>query len=213
MGGAYGAQWVGDHDIGLGVNAIAWKGPYCITGGFQDGHDGDNSNYPDFGSFSKGQFVYLAEMGMGRDPSGPDEFSARVTASHLDLDDGSNPDKGSGESLIVSLLKRHASQWAVAGRWSKSFGRLSSDYRELGSLSFMWLEPFSRPRDLLGVGAFVGDPSDSSKGSEKGLDVFYRIQLTQALNITADIQYWNRRDAGDGTTNTWIYGIRGLFAF
>jgi hypothetical protein len=60
----------------------------------------------------------------------------------------------------------------------------------------MWLEPFGRLQDLAGLGLFVGDPSEASRGLESGVEVIYRLRLTQAVSVMADLQYWLRDDPG-----------------
>jgi carbohydrate-selective porin OprB len=109
---------------------------------------------------------------------------------------------------MFSALKRFDGRWALSGRWSKSFDRLSSQYRELLSLGSLSLNPFGRPSDILGLGIFAGDPSDTSAGTEHGMEIFYRLQLTQALNIMPDLQYWKRNGNTTSRTDAWVAGIR-----
>jgi len=75
------------------------------------------------------------------------------------------------------------------GRWSKSFARLSSDYRELLSLGAAWLQPFGYDNDFVGLGVFFGTPSDSQKGNERGAELSYKLRFTQAFSLMPDLQY------------------------
>ena len=122
------------------------------------------------------------------------------------------PDKGRGQSAIVSAYQQFDGRWALAGQWSRSFERLSSDYRELASGAVLWLEPFSRSHDILGLGAFVGDPSDSSRGSESGGEIFYRLQVSQGTHLMPSLQYWSEDDA-DSDREAWVAGLRLNFEF
>lgn len=208
LAAAAGAQWFGSNDIGLGANVVWWRGPWYLSGSVTDAKA--NRHYPDFESLSAGRFLYLGEIGFESDPGGPNELTVRATASHLDIHDENG---GPGQAAIVSALKRFDDRWAVVARWSKSIGRLSSDYRELLSIGSLWLAPFGRSRDLLGIGAFTGDPADTSLHRESGGEIFYRLQLSQGFSVMPDLQYWRRgQDSGD-RMEAWIAGIRFNFDY
>jgi hypothetical protein len=202
LAAAGGAQWVGSNDIGLGVNGIAWKDPFYVSLAFIDGKA--NRQYPDFASFFDGQYLYLGEVGIERDVDGPNEAALRLTVSHLDLDDGDGP----GQSVMLSGDRRFNGRWALAGRWSRSFERLSADHRELYSLGVLWLVPLSRTQDIAGVGVFSGEPSDAGRGWESGAEVFYRVRLTQGVGMMPDVQYWSRDDRDGDSARTWVFGVR-----
>ncbi len=203
---AAGAQWVGANDIGLGLNWIGWKAPFYVSAAIMDGKA--NRQYPDFSSLADGQMLYLGEVGMETDLDGPNETAVRLTFGHLDVQDGEEPSKGPGQTLMLTADRRFGGSWALAGRWSRSFTRLSSEYGELVQLGLMWLTPLGRPQDIAGVGIFAGDPSDESRATESGGELFYRVQLTQAINLMPDIQYWHRNDQGAAAVNTWVWGVR-----
>ena len=210
LAAAAGAQWVGNNDIGLGANLVFWKRDYYMSVAAIDGKA--NRQYPDFKSLVDGEFLYLAEIGFEHDLDGPNETIFRLTGSHLDLD-GNNPEKGPGQSLMFSAERRFNGQWATFGRWSKSYKRLSSDYRELLSLGIAWLQPMGFRQDFLGLGLFVGDPSDPDKGDEYGAELSYKLQLTQDISVMPDLQYWYRSDPDNQKISTWIVGFRGNFEF
>ena len=211
LAAAGGAQWVGNNDIGLGVNGVFWKNPLYVSVAVMDGNA--NLNYPDFASLADGQLLYLAELGFERDVDGPNEAAVRLTVSHLDLRDGEGPEHGPGQSVMISADRHFGGHFALAGRWSKSFERLSADYRELASLGLMWLRPFSRLQDIAGLGFFVGDPSDPDRGTESGFEIFYRLKLTQALSVMSNLQYWSRDDRHGEGPRTWVWGIRAEFEY
>ena len=210
MAAAAGAQWVGNNDIGLGINVVASQGSHYVSIAAIDGKA--NRKYPQFDSLLDWELLYLAEVGLERDLGGPDETVVRLTASHLDVS-GESPNEGPGQSLMFSAERRFDNLWAVFVRWSKSYERLSGDYRELLSVGTAWLQPFGFNHDFLGFGVFIGDPTDPEKGDEYGAEWSYKIQLTQDVSLMPDLQYWYRKDANDQQTSTWIAGIRGNFEF
>ncbi len=210
MASAAGAQWVGNNDIGLGANLVVWQGPYYVSVAAIDGKA--NREYPQFNSLLDGELLYLAEVGFERDLDGSNEAIIRITTSHLDLT-GQNPEEGPGQSLMLSAERRFNDDWATFVRWSKSYKRLSADYRELLSVGVAWLQPFEFDQDFLGLGFFVGDPTNSERGDEYGAELSYKLQLTQDASLMPDLQYWYRDDPGGQRTSTWVIGIRANFEF
>ena len=205
-----GAQWVGNNDIGLGANLLLWRGPYYVSVAAIDGKA--NRKYPQFDSLLDGQLLYLAEVGFERDLDGPNEAIFRVTTSHLDLP-GQNPGDGPGQSLMLTGERRFDGEWVAFFRWSKSYNRLTADYQELLSVGTAWLRPFGFSQDFLGLGIFVGDPSNPERGDESGAELSYKLQLTQDISVMPDLQYWHRDDPDGQRTSTWIGGIRANFEF
>jgi hypothetical protein len=207
LAAAGGAQWVGNNDIGLGINALYWKTPFYISVAVMDGKA--NRNYPDFKSLVDAEFLYLAEVGLERDVDGPNEAAIRITYSYLDLTDKSGP----GQSLMISGDMLFNGVWGIAARYSRSFKRFTSDYKELVSLGFLWEQPFSRSQDLAGLGVFTGKPSDPDHNWESGIELFYKLQLTNAISLLPDIQYWFRNDQNSSAVQTWIFGLRSEIEF
>jgi hypothetical protein len=207
LAAAGGAQWVGNNDIGLGINALYWKTPFYISAAVMDGKA--NRNYPDFKSLGDAEFLYLAEVGFERDADGPNEAALRITYSYLDLKDKSGP----GQSLMISGDILFDGAWGIAGRYSRSFKRLTSDHKELVSLGFLWENPLDRPQDLVGLGVFTGKPSDAELNWESGIELFYKLQLTNAIGLLPDIQYWFRNDENISDVQTWIFGLRSEIEF
>ena len=207
LSAAGGAQWVGYNDIGLGAIFGAWKQPFYITLATIDGNA--NRKYPDFGSLASFKMLYIVEIGLERDPGGPQEATLRLTGSHLDIDSGEGP----GQSVMVSGDIHFNGIVALAGRWSKSFNRLSADYRELFSLGTLWLNPFSRRQDILGIGFFTGKPSKVQLGWESGFELFYKMQITNAVSLMPDFQFWFRDQADSSGLESWVYGVRSEVEF
>ena len=207
LSAAGGAQWVGYNDIGLGTILGAWKRPFYLTLGVIDGNA--NRKYPDFSSLGNWEMLYIGEMGLEWDPGGAKEATLRFTASHLDLDSNG----GSGESLMISGDIQLSSSFALAGRWSKSFRRLTADYQELFSLGTLWTNPFSRGQDLMGFGLFSGKPSKNDLGWESGFEIFYKLQLTNAIGLMPDLQFWFRDDKRNENVESWVWGIRSEIEF
>ncbi len=206
LASAAGAQWVGSNDIGLGAQIVAWKHDLYATFSVIDG-DADRK-FPDFSSLAEGRLLYLGEVGIERDMDGPNEFAIRFTFTHLDETVRDGTVKPPGESAIISFERKFDDRWALAGRWSKSYRRLTADYQELYSFGLLLLRPFSFDDDSVGLGLFAGDPADSGKGTEYGAEIFYKLRLTQDVSFMPDIQYWHRDDSDGTQVRSWVYGVR-----
>jgi hypothetical protein len=205
LAAAGGAQWAGANDIGLGAHIQGWMNGFYASLAIADG-DADRKA-PSFSSLADGRLLYVTEFGFEQDLDGPDAFSIRLTLSHLDETqrDGVKPP---GEAAIVSISRKFADRWAVAGRWSKSYRRLTSEYKELYSLALLRLRPFGFDDDFAGFGVFVGEPTDATKGTEYGAELNYKFRLTQALSVMPDVQYWHRNDSGGAHIRSWVIGFR-----
>ena len=158
LAAAAGAQWVGENDIGLGVNVVGWRQPFYASVAVMDAKA--RRTWPDFDSPQDGELLYVGEVGYERDEGGPNHAALRVAFSHIDLDDGANPQKGPGYALVVSGLRCFYGRFALFGRWTHSWNRESAKYQELLSVGTAWTRPFGRSRDFLGFGVWIGDPSD-----------------------------------------------------
>jgi len=210
LAAAAGAQWVGENDIGLGVNVVGWRQPFYASVAVMDAKA--RRTWPDFDSPQDGELLYVGEVGYERDEGGPNHAALRVAFSHIDLEDGANPQKGPGYALVVSGLRRFDGRFALFGRWTQSWNRESAKYQELLSAGTAWTRPFGRSQDFLGFGVWIGDPSDPDRHTEYGLELSYRIQLTQGLSLLADLQYWLREKEGDDV-RAWIPGVRVNFDY
>ena len=140
-------------------------------------------------------------------------MSTRLTVSHLDetIEDGVN--KPAGQSVILSFARKFHDRWVFTGRWSKSFRRLTADHRELYSAGVLRLAPAGLDGDSFGFGVFAGDPSDASRGTEYGAEVFYKLRLTQDISVMPDLQYWHRDDSDGAKVRSFVYGVRINFAY
>ena len=62
------------------------------------------------------------------------------------------------------------------------------DFQQRAALGFQVKEPFGFPEDRLGVGAWWGEPTNPTLNDERGIEVFYRAQVSPFLQITPDVQ-------------------------
>jgi carbohydrate-selective porin OprB len=60
--------------------------------------------------------------------------------------------------------------------------------------------PFGRARDWIGFAFMWGDVSDDSRSDEYALETYWRIHLTERLELTPDLQIHVHPDRGDGVS-------------
>ncbi|MGI9364805.1 MAG: carbohydrate porin [Rhizobiaceae bacterium] len=60
--------------------------------------------------------------------------------------------------------------------------------------------------DLFGVGVTVADPSDRTLQIQTTFEAFYRLDLSDNLALTADVQHLS--NPGFNSKNPWVFGLR-----
>jgi carbohydrate-selective porin OprB len=76
-----------------------------------------------------------------------------------------------------------------------------------------------RPRDRFGIGIYHIEPSDGFPlpalgiGEETGFEMFYSVQLLEAVTVTADFQYIDTALGGgplvlEKPDDAWVGGLR-----
>jgi len=72
-------------------------------------------------------------------------------------------------------------------RYAYSDGKVKPT-RQTIATGFGFKDPFNRKDDLLGFGIAWGSPSDRSLRDQYVTEVFYRHQLTDAIEVTPSLQ-------------------------
>jgi len=73
--------------------------------------------------------------------------------------------------------------------------------------------PCNRPDDMFGVGVAWGDPTDPMVDDETVIETFYRIQLTDTLTVTPDLQFILDPGANPARDVIVVAGVRLQFLF
>ncbi|MCP4398129.1 MAG: carbohydrate porin [bacterium] len=71
---------------------------------------------------------------------------------------------------------------------------------------------FSESQDLLGFGINWGRPPDSGLNDQYTAELFYRLQVSQNLTLTPDIQWLIDPALNPDEDQIWIFGLRGRLA-
>jgi porin len=149
------------------------------------------------------EFVKLAEVGWS--PSRADRYfrNFHVTAWHVDERDDAGIDSAEGVSVGGNWTWNRT--WMVFGRVGVSDGD-APIYNESASAGFGRL--FRSNSDVLGLVYDWGDPPQSALDAQKTAELFYRLTLSQNLQVTPSLQW-----LGDPALNTqeddvMVFGLR-----
>ena len=81
------------------------------------------------------------------------------------------------------------------------------DFKSRAAVGVIVKKPLGFTHDRVGFGVWHGDPTNSALRSETGVEVFYRAQVSPALQITPDIQVVFD-PANSTSSSTAIFGLR-----
>jgi hypothetical protein len=152
-----------------------------------------NGKLPDFDTFAKGEYVFAAELGWTPSFDGIGGGAYRFTAVRADAT-ASEP---SGSGFALSFEQQLGAAWGLFLRYQSAWGRKPALQASLGA-GAVWTRPFGRRRDWLGLAFFWGDPSQRDRSDELGVETYWRLQLSDRLELTPDLQVHVHPDRGDG---------------
>ena len=73
-----------------------------------------------------------------------------------------------------------------------------------------------RGGNLFALGLNWGEPNEfiwgADRRNQKLMEVFYRLQVTQAFALTPDVQYIQDPALADEQNSNWLVGLRARFA-
>ena len=179
----------GDAGIGVGI----WVTP---TDQFYLGGVVTQANakgeYPEFGAFD-GDWLTVAELGWTPDIPKMGRGHYRLTYTHIDLP-GTGP--SSSESWSFSAEQAWGEGKTLALRAGTNDGN-RNDIRRLVSGGLVFDDVFGYEMDAVGIGGFWAKPNDSNRRDEYGAELFWRLQLTNSVHFTPDIQLWRPSDRSE----------------
>lgn len=180
-------------DAGLGVGIWVTPSDQFYIGAVVSQANA-NGEYPDFGAFD-GDWLTVAELGWTPDFPAFGRGHYRLTYTHIDLP---GPGPSSSESWSFSAEQAMGDGKTLALRASTNDGN-RNDIRRLVSGGLVFDDVFGYETDAIGIGAFWAEPDSSNRRDEYGAELFWRIQLTNSMQFTPDIQLWRPSDhSNDG---------------
>jgi len=141
------------------------------------------------------------------DISGQGEGNYRFN-SVLTEDEGANPETN---GIIASLDQDLGENWGVFFRYDDTeIQTLTSPINESKSFGFYSRSPFGRTNDDFGLGFFRTRSDLDGTFTENGLEAFYRMAITNSIDLAFTVQQIDPAKADSKFINT---GLRLYLAF
>lgn len=180
---------------------------FYVRAGFVDANS--NGENPKYSTFKRGEYIYLAELGLTPDIPGWGKGIYRI--SPYEADKGETGPQGRG--VTVSFEQEIPWDAALWLRGGVSDHRRNEFERFLGG-GVVFTNPFGFNRDQVGLAFGWGRPDDKSGRRNTYLgEAYWRFQLTDRLEFTPDIQVHLQPANRKGRDATFVGSLRLLARF
>ena len=128
-------------------------------------------------------FVYTPEicgLGKGR---------YEVNFSHIERTERFGGTGPSSSVWLFSFQQELSPKLATFFRFGTGDGRRTAVQQSLAT-GFVFTQAFGFDNDWLGVGFMWNDPSDGNRADDYGLETFWRLQMTENIQVTPDVQVY-----------------------
>lgn len=175
-----------------GLGAGIWYSPErWYVGAALIAADG-NREAIDTDAVSDGNWSHLAEAALTPDLRDMGRGTYRLTFQNVEASD-EGPD---GLSWAASVDQEMGERHGVFARWSYGDGHRTR-FDQMISTGIVIDEMFGAPHDRFGLGLFWGSPSESALREEWGFETYWRVQLTQRVDITPDLYFLKPSEKGE----------------
>lgn len=189
-------------DVSWGFGGGSWLDDNWYLKGSVNDANGSLTNYEWFRDGS--EFFKWGEVGWS--PSRGERYTSNVHLMvwHVDEREKLGLDSAEGFSLGANWTTRDQ-PWMVFGRagWSDGDAAL---YEESYTAGFM--RKFRRSSDLLGLAVNWGQPPQDELDSQTTGEFFYRLQLSQNLAVTPNLQLLRHPALNEEDDAVWVAGLR-----
>jgi hypothetical protein len=206
LSGLQGINWAA---TGKGIGGmIDVRGDrFYTTLGFADAKA--RQTYPEVQSFFDGRYHYLGEIGWTPTFGCNSEGEYKATMSYTArTGDPSNVSEREGYGLILGARQDFNKRFGVAARWNKSFERFNAGLRESLAASCTMTGVGRYKDDWISLGFFYGKPTDRALQEESGMEIYWRAQLTNTIELTPDFLMYFDRARESGPTYFGAFRIR-----
>jgi hypothetical protein len=147
-----------------------------------------------------GRWLYAGEIGLRPKVEGLGQGIYRLMVYERDI-------KGADEvGWAVSLDQNITDGYGVFVRYGGNDAGINA-IEHIVSAGVSCLKPFDRPSDQCGVGASYTHPASDDLRDEYSAEVFYRFQVTEGFELSADAQMILDPSAGDQDV-VGVFGVR-----
>ena len=152
-----------------------------------------------------GRWLYAGEVGLRPTFPGLGPGNYRFMTYYRDARDGDEL------GWSFSADQNVSDTFGVFLRYGGNDGSLNA-VEHIVSAGFAWLAPFGRTADQTGVGVSWTRPSDRRLRDEYSSEVYYRLQLTEGIELSASAQLILDPSAADKDA-AGVFGLRARFLY
>jgi hypothetical protein len=153
----------------------------------------------------EGRWLNGGEVGYRPTIEGMGQGIYRLMLYHRDAEAGSEL----GWSL--SADQNLTDKYGVFLRYGGNDGDINS-IRHIIATGFSFLRPFDRPNDQTGIAVAYTHPTDDDLRDEYSSEVYYRLQVTEGIEVSASAQLILDPSASDHDAVA-VYGLRGRLLY
>jgi porin len=166
---------------GLGLNATYFPDEFWYVSA--GAHDSNSvSRHAPFETIDNEEFFVAAEAGVMPEFQGLGQGAYRLMVWTTEIED----ERGSG--VAFSMDQEIMPKVVPFFRIGYSDNGEINAYRYAASGGVGFEQPFGRVNDMFGIGYAWADPVDNTVEEESIFEMFYRLQLTDTVQITPDVQ-------------------------
>ncbi|MEH6611610.1 MAG: carbohydrate porin [Halioglobus sp.] len=189
-------------DASYGLGGGTWLGDNWYVKGTINDANGSLENYEWFRDGS--EFFTWGEVGWS--PSRNERYTTNIhfTAWHVDEREKVGLDSAEGFTVGANWTT-YDQRWMLFARggWADGDAAL---YEESYTLGFM--RKYRRNSDLLGLAVNWGQPPQDDLDAQSTGELFYRLQLSENLAITPNLQLLKDPALNNEEDTVWVTGLR-----
>lgn len=157
-----------------------------------------------FNTTFDGKYYEAAQLGWEPDVKDLGKGNYRVFGWHTQAKDGSE-----GSGVGVGFSQEIGDGWAPFARWGYADADVCS-FRQMVSGGLANTRPFGRRGDMFGIALAWGDPtsSDATVRQQTMLETFYRLKLTESLELSPDLQLFMPPSSKENQDFVAVFGLR-----
>jgi porin len=189
-------------DVSYGLGGGSWLGDQWYVKGSINDANGSLENYQWFRDGS--EFFTWGEVGWS--PSRGERYTTNIHVTAWHVDDREKVGLESAEGFTVGANWTTDDQrWMLFARGGWSEGE-AAIYEESYTLGFM--RKYRRNSDLLGLALNWGQPPQDDLDAQTTGELFYRLQLSENLAITPNLQLLKDPALNNEEATVWVTGLR-----
>ena len=156
----------------------------------------------DTSALQDGEVEYIGEVALTPEVPGLGYGEYRFTWSYLAESDRFN----SVSTFSASIDQDLGDRLGVFLRYAEADDTFR-DFRRRLAVGLQVKKPFGLTHDRIGFGYWNGTPTDPTLGDEQGVEVFYKAQVGDWIQITPNVQFVHNPAFSDSASET-IWGLR-----